>query len=160
MSADEAVAAITGLFASEGAAEYLGEPVSQAVITVPAYFNDSQRQATKDAGRIAGLSARTARCRQATLRLAQPVGALTADAGLAEEEIGDDADDRQAHDRRDPGDPRGRRPVRPSDRAQPGQQVDEEPAGRDGHRDQVIRRPAHDGSISLTTPASVRRMGR
>jgi len=34
---------------------YLGEPVVQAVITVPAYFNDSQRQATKDAGRIAGL---------------------------------------------------------------------------------------------------------
>ena len=34
---------------------YLGEPVSQAVITVPAYFNDSQRQATKDAGKIAGL---------------------------------------------------------------------------------------------------------
>jgi molecular chaperone DnaK len=34
---------------------YLGEPVRQAVITVPAYFNDSQRQATKDAGRIAGL---------------------------------------------------------------------------------------------------------
>jgi len=34
---------------------YLGEPVTQAVITVPAYFNDTQRQATKDAGRIAGL---------------------------------------------------------------------------------------------------------
>jgi molecular chaperone DnaK len=34
---------------------YLGEPVAQAVITVPAYFNDSQRQATKDAGKIAGL---------------------------------------------------------------------------------------------------------
>jgi molecular chaperone DnaK len=34
---------------------YLGEPVTQAVITVPAYFNDSQRQATKDAGRVAGL---------------------------------------------------------------------------------------------------------
>src|SRR5205823_11109306 len=34
---------------------YLGEPVTQAVITVPAYFNDSQRQATKDAGRIAAL---------------------------------------------------------------------------------------------------------
>ena len=34
---------------------YLGEPVTEAVITVPAYFNDSQRQATKDAGRIAGL---------------------------------------------------------------------------------------------------------
>ena len=37
------------------AEDYLGEPVSAAVITVPAYFNDSQRQATKDAGRIAGL---------------------------------------------------------------------------------------------------------
>ncbi|MFQ5612476.1 MAG: molecular chaperone DnaK [Anaerolineae bacterium] len=37
------------------AESYLGEPVTQAVITVPAYFNDSQRQATKDAGRIAGL---------------------------------------------------------------------------------------------------------
>ncbi|MEO8397113.1 MAG: Hsp70 family protein, partial [Chloroflexota bacterium] len=34
---------------------YLGEPVTQAVITVPAYFNDTQRQATKDAGKIAGL---------------------------------------------------------------------------------------------------------
>jgi molecular chaperone DnaK len=38
------------------AEDYLGETVSEAVITVPAYFNDSQRQATKDAGRIAGLS--------------------------------------------------------------------------------------------------------
>jgi molecular chaperone DnaK len=37
------------------AEEYLGEKVSEAVVTVPAYFNDSQRQATKDAGRIAGL---------------------------------------------------------------------------------------------------------
>jgi molecular chaperone DnaK len=37
------------------AEEYLGEPVTEAVITVPAYFDDSQRQATKDAGRIAGL---------------------------------------------------------------------------------------------------------
>ena len=39
----------------ETAESYLGEPVTQAVITVPAYFNDSQRQATKDAGKIAGL---------------------------------------------------------------------------------------------------------
>ncbi len=39
----------------ETAEAYLGEPVEQAVITVPAYFNDSQRQATKDAGKIAGL---------------------------------------------------------------------------------------------------------
>ncbi len=38
------------------AEDYLGEPVSDAVITVPAYFNDSQRQATKDAGKIAGLN--------------------------------------------------------------------------------------------------------
>ena len=37
------------------AEEYLGEPVTEAVVTVPAYFNDSQRQATKDAGKIAGL---------------------------------------------------------------------------------------------------------
>jgi molecular chaperone DnaK len=39
----------------ETAESYLGEPVTQAVITVPAYFNDAQRQATKDAGQIAGL---------------------------------------------------------------------------------------------------------
>ena len=39
----------------ETAEDYLGEKVKQAVITVPAYFNDAQRQATKDAGRIAGL---------------------------------------------------------------------------------------------------------
>ena len=40
---------------AEEASHYLGEPVTGAVITVPAYFNDSQRQATRDAGRIAGL---------------------------------------------------------------------------------------------------------
>ncbi len=39
----------------QDASRYLGEPVTEAVITVPAYFNDSQRQATRDAGRIAGL---------------------------------------------------------------------------------------------------------
>lgn len=39
----------------KAAEDYLGEPVTEAVITVPAYFNDSQRQATKDAGKIAGL---------------------------------------------------------------------------------------------------------
>src|SRR5256885_12554709 len=41
----------------ETAEAYLGETVTQAVITVPAYFNDSQRQATKDAGKIARLEA-------------------------------------------------------------------------------------------------------
>src|SRR6185503_1078621 len=39
----------------QSAEDYLGQPVSKAVITVPAYFNDAQRQATKDAGKIAGL---------------------------------------------------------------------------------------------------------
>ena len=39
----------------ESAEAHLGEPVTKAVITVPAYFNDAQRQATKDAGKIAGL---------------------------------------------------------------------------------------------------------
>ena len=42
----------------KAAEDYLGEPVTEAVITVPAYFNDSQRQATKEAGRIAGLEVR------------------------------------------------------------------------------------------------------
>jgi len=42
-------------YLKKAAEEYLGEPVAKAVITVPAYFNDSQRQATKDAGTIAGL---------------------------------------------------------------------------------------------------------
>ena len=43
---------------SADAENYLGEKVTEAVITVPAYFNDSQRQATKDAGKIAGLDVR------------------------------------------------------------------------------------------------------
>lgn len=42
-------------YMKKAAEDYLGEPVTEAVITVPAYFNDAQRQATKDAGRIAGL---------------------------------------------------------------------------------------------------------
>ena len=39
----------------EAAEAYIGEPITEAVISVPAYFNDAQRQATKDAGKIAGL---------------------------------------------------------------------------------------------------------
>ncbi|MBX2993737.1 MAG: molecular chaperone DnaK [Bdellovibrionaceae bacterium] len=54
VSAEEIGAAVLAKL-KKVAEDYLGEPVTEAVITVPAYFNDSQRQATKDAGRIAGL---------------------------------------------------------------------------------------------------------
>lgn len=53
--APEEVSAIILKKLVDEASRYLGEPVKEAVITVPAYFNDSQRQATRDAGRIAGL---------------------------------------------------------------------------------------------------------
>jgi molecular chaperone DnaK len=53
--APEEISALVLRKLAEDAGKYLGERVSEAVITVPAYFNDAQRQATKDAGRIAGL---------------------------------------------------------------------------------------------------------
>ncbi len=53
--APEEISAIVLRKLVDDASRYLGQPVTQAVITVPAYFNDSQRQATKDAGKIAGL---------------------------------------------------------------------------------------------------------
>ncbi|NEQ19844.1 MAG: molecular chaperone DnaK [Microcoleus sp. SIO2G3] len=53
--ASEEISAMVLRKLADEAGRYLGEPVTGAVITVPAYFNDSQRQATKDAGRIAGL---------------------------------------------------------------------------------------------------------
>ena len=52
----EQVSAMTLAKMKADAEKYLGEPVTEAVITVPAYFNDAQRQATKDAGKIAGLN--------------------------------------------------------------------------------------------------------
>jgi len=53
--APEEISAMVLKKLADEASRYLGEPITEAVITVPAYFNDSQRQATKDAGRIAGL---------------------------------------------------------------------------------------------------------
>ncbi len=53
--APEEISAMVMKKLADDASRYLGEPVTGAVITVPAYFNDSQRQATRDAGRIAGL---------------------------------------------------------------------------------------------------------
>src|ERR1700737_1343290 len=53
--APEEIAALVLRKLAEDASKFLGEKVTEAVITVPAYFNDAQRQATKDAGRIAGL---------------------------------------------------------------------------------------------------------
>src|SRR2546430_5081225 len=55
--APEEISALVLRKLAEDAAKYLGERVTEAVITVPAYFNDAQRQATKDAGKIAGLEA-------------------------------------------------------------------------------------------------------
>ena len=52
----EEISAIVLARMKEIAADFLGEPVTDAVITIPAYFNDAQRQATKDAGKIAGLN--------------------------------------------------------------------------------------------------------
>lgn len=57
VSAEEIAAAVLGKL-KKVAENYLGHEVTEAVITVPAYFNDSQRQATKDAGKIAGLNVR------------------------------------------------------------------------------------------------------
>ena len=63
----------------ETAEAFLGQPVTQAVITVPAYFNDAQRQATKDAGQIAGLE---------VLRIINEPTAAALAYGLEKQEIG------------------------------------------------------------------------
>ena len=111
------------------AEEYLGETVVQAVITVPAYFNDSQRQATKDAGKIAGLE---------VLRLVNEPTAAALAYGLDQKkdeviavfdfgggtfdlsilEVGEGVVEVQVHQRRHP--PRGRQHRPASDRVDPG----------------------------------------
>jgi molecular chaperone DnaK len=70
------------------AEDYLGEDVTEAVITVPAYFNDSQRQATKDAGRIAGLDVRRIINEPTAAALAYGMDKKTGDAKIAVYDLG------------------------------------------------------------------------
>ena len=65
------------------AEDYLGEAVTEAVITVPAYFNDSQRQATKDAGRIAGLEVKRIINEPTAAALAYGMDKATGDSTIA-----------------------------------------------------------------------------
>ena len=70
------------------ASEYLGEEVTEAVITVPAYFNDSQRQATKDAGRIAGLDVKRIINEPTAAALAYGMGNTHGDTKIAVYDLG------------------------------------------------------------------------
>ncbi len=70
------------------AEDYLGEPVSEAVITVPAYFNDSQRQATKDAGKIAGLDVKRIINEPTAAALAYGMDKVTGDRKIAVYDLG------------------------------------------------------------------------
>jgi molecular chaperone DnaK len=70
------------------AEDYLGETVKEAVITVPAYFNDSQRQATKDAGRIAGLDVKRIINEPTAAALAYGLDKKTGDSKIAVYDLG------------------------------------------------------------------------
>ena len=71
------------------AEDFLGEEVTEAVITVPAYFNDSQRQATKDAGRIAGLDVKRIIINEPTAAaLAYGMDKATGDSTIAVYDLG------------------------------------------------------------------------
>ena len=70
------------------AEDYLGETISEAVITVPAYFNDSQRQATKDAGRIAGLEVKRIINEPTAAALAYGMDKATGDSTIAVYDLG------------------------------------------------------------------------
>ena len=72
----------------ETAEDYLGESVTEAVITVPAYFNDAQRQATKDAGRIAGLDVKRIVNEPTAAALAYGFGNITKDEKIAVYDLG------------------------------------------------------------------------
>ena len=126
--APEEISALVLRKLAEDASKFLGEKVTEAVITVPAYFNDAQRQATKDAGRIAGLE---------VLRIINEPTAAALAYGLDKKQQRDGAglrpgrrDLRRQHPRhrrgrgRGAGDlrrhPPGRRRLRPPDRRLPG----------------------------------------
>src|SRR5690554_2179663 len=70
------------------AEDFLGEPVTEAVVTVPAYFNDSQRQATKDAGRIAGLEVKRIINEPTAAALAYGMDKKTGDSTIAVFDLG------------------------------------------------------------------------
>ena len=70
------------------AEDFLGEEVTEAVITVPAYFNDSQRQATKDAGRIAGLDVKRIINEPTAAALAYGMDKATGDSTIAVYDLG------------------------------------------------------------------------
>ncbi len=87
MAAPEISAKVIGKM-KKTAEDYLGETVTEAVITVPAYFNDSQRQATKDAGKIAGLNVKRIINEPTAAALAYGVDKLTGDKTIAVYDLG------------------------------------------------------------------------
>ena len=136
----------------ETAESYLGETVTQAVITVPAYFNDAQRQATKDAGQIAGLEVLRIINEPTAAALAYgldkndgktiavyDLGGGTFDVSILE--IGDGVFEVKSHQRRHL--PR-RRGLRRQDRRVAGRQVQVQ--GKHGPEDRQARPPAAQGS--------------
>ncbi|TJY55789.1 molecular chaperone DnaK [Sinimarinibacterium sp. CAU 1509] len=86
--APQQVAAQVLMKMKKTAEDYLGHPVTEAVITVPAYFNDSQRQATKDAGRIAGLEVKRIINEPTAAALAFGLDKITGDKKIAVYDLG------------------------------------------------------------------------